>query len=195
MLLRSIASAVLALPFVLPPARPIMAQTPSSPASSVNTDTLDARAFAILFRRENTYLAMAKAAASPDKPEASLNRFVPSALSLDAIQATSLEQIAGAWQKEVTPIRLQMTQAITAFHATFPNGRLRPGIDPTPPPQMRQLRAQIDQVTLSYRDQLRNALPEPVFQSALAIVRTKYGKNLGSGTGSPAPSGTGGEAQ
>jgi hypothetical protein len=67
-----------------------------------------------------------------------------------------------------------MAATIKTFHASFPNGKLNPNIDPTPPPSLATLRAQIDSITLQYRDRLRNALPETTFQSLQTTVRQKF---------------------
>jgi hypothetical protein len=107
---------------------------------------------------------------------------------LDAVESASLQTIAEQWLSEVTPIRSQMATMITSFHGSFPNGRLGPGIDPTPPPALAELRAQIDIITLRYRDQLRNALPEADFQS----LQTKVRRDLGKAMTAPAVQGSNG---
>ena len=161
----------------------ITAQGVPQPTTQVDTDKVDAPAFAILFRRENAYLKAAKAAKSPESPETQLPKVIPNLFALDSTQASSVEHFAGAWEADVVPIRSQLTVAISAFHSSFPNGRLNPNVDPTPPAAIRALRAQIDAVTLRYRDQLRNDKQETAFQDFQAKLRKTFDPNVNARAG------------
>jgi hypothetical protein len=139
-------------------AQPAIAQPAIAPLRGLDTDKIDVRAFAILFRRENAYLKIAQAASSPDDPRYAQKKVIPSLFQLDSVDTANLEQIAAQWEQEVKPVRAQLNAAISSFHETFPNGQLNPDVDHRPPASLLALRAEIDAITLRYRDRFRNSL-------------------------------------
>ncbi len=188
---RSFGFALLTLLFVFCTVKPISAQQAAT-SSAPSADQTDARVFATFFRRENNYLRMAKAAPSPDKPEAHLNRVIPQQFQIDAIDSSSLEQVAANWERDTEVLRSQFLKVIAQFHGSFPNGRLKPGVDPTPPSALTDLRAQMDAVTLQYRDKLRNSMREPDFQRLRSNIWKAFANNPQTNTSSgTTPSATG----
>ena len=152
----------------------VQAQSTPPAVSPANLDQLDAKAFAILFRRENTYLKMAKAAASPDMPEAHLDRVLSLQFEIDAADVANFAKFANDWGRDTQALRTNLLAAITRFHTTFPNGRVGPGVATTPPPELADWRAQIDAVTLQYRDKLHNTMREPDFARLQANVEKAF---------------------
>jgi len=157
---------------------PVQAQTTPPAVSPANLDQLDARAFAILFRRENTYLKMAKAATSPDKPEAHLDRVLPLQFEIDAADVANFAKFANDWGRDTQALRTNLLAAITRFHSTFPNGRVGPGVATTPPSELADWRAQIDAVTLQYRDKLHNTMREPDFIRLQANAEKTFASSI-----------------
>ncbi len=141
---------------------------------SSNTDAVDARTFALLFRRENAYLKQAKEAESQETPEAQLPFIMTLRLGLKEEQRSNFEQLTQAWEADVAPVRAEMNATISRFHATFPSGKLNADINATPPESIRELRREIDAITLQYRDRLRNAVIETDYQTLrdAALVST-----------------------
>ncbi len=179
MLLRSFSSILLALLlFCFGTARPLPAQPASVASTPLDIDKVDARAFAVLFRHENTYLKMARSASSLDKPEAHLDRVLPQQFELNADDTASLVKVAADWERDTKVLRTQFVQVVDRFHRSFPNGRLGPGVDPTPPSELADLRGQMDAVTLQYRDKLRNTMQEAAFQKLRVNVEKTFANQL-----------------
>jgi hypothetical protein len=159
--------------FSLFTATPLLAQLATT-STALDIDKVDTKAFAALFRRENTYLQMAKSARSPASPEAHLDRVLPQQFELNADSSASLQKIASDWERDTGVLRTRFLQVVAQFHSTFPNGRLGPGVDSTPPSEIAELHAQMDTVTLQYRDKLRNAMQEPNFQKLRSDVEKTF---------------------
>jgi hypothetical protein len=157
---------------------PLQAQSTTPVVSPANVDTLDAKAFAILFRRENSYLKIAAAAASPDKPEAHLDRVLPLQLEIDPADTANFAKFASDWGHDTQSLRANLLAAISRFQSSFPNGRVGPGVATTPPPELADWRAQIDAVTLRYRDKLHNTMREPDFIRLQTNVEKTFASSL-----------------
>ncbi|HWZ53063.1 MAG TPA: hypothetical protein VNW54_16530 [Granulicella sp.] len=177
MLLRIFALVIFALQFVFCMVRPTAAQQETAALTPLNIDKADAKAFAIFFRRENSYLRIARSAASPDKPDANLAYVIPKQFQLDAADLASVEQVASDWERDTKILRSEFVNVVAQFHSSFPNGRLRPGVDTIPPPDLADLRAEMDAVTLKYRDELRNAMRESDFQRLQMNVLKAFTNN------------------
>ncbi|MBB5340341.1 hypothetical protein [Tunturiibacter gelidoferens] len=177
-LLRGLASFLAVLLFVLFAASPASAQQAANAVTPPSADSVDAKAFAVLFRRVNDYLRLAKAAPSPDKPEAHLSRVIPEQFQLTDDDTDSLQRVAHDWEHDSKILRSEFLKVVAQFHSSFPNGALRPGMDPTPPPALADLRRQMDEVTLQYRDKLRNTMLEPNFQKLRSDVQKTFASKL-----------------
>jgi len=173
---------VLLAPFTAQTTPPLLAQTASGTSSQVTADELDARLFSVLFRRVNLYEKAAKAASSPDKPEARLNTVMPRTLNLTPGEADSLRRISLQWEQDRTPIHDQVRQVILKHHEAVTNNGSIPPIDTTLPGSLRALQGQIDAVTLHYRDLLRNEMPENDFQKLEVNLQTLFAGNAGTFT-------------
>jgi hypothetical protein len=178
MLLRSFAPVLLVFLFSFCTARPLQAQQAISASTQLDIDKIDAKTFAILFRRENSYLKIARSAPSPDKPEAHLDRVIPMQFKLNDNDLANLENVANDWERDTKVLRTEFLKVIAQFHNSFPNGRLRPGVDPTPPSALADLRSQMDTVTLQYRDKLHTSMQEPDFQQLHSNLQKTFANNL-----------------
>lgn len=148
--------------------------TPGEPSVPVNLDKVDARAYAVLFRRVNTYQKMSQAAASPDKPEAHLSNVLPLRFKLSEYDASSLRRVSAAWADEMVPLRAQIVATVAQFRNSFPGGIVRQGMDPTPPASLGKLQEQVDRVTLRYRDALRNEMRRTDFDRLQTQIRETF---------------------
>jgi len=157
---------------------PLQAQLATPAVPSANVDTLDAKAFAILFRRENTYLKMAQAAASTDKPEAHLDRVLPLQFEIESADTANFAKFANDWGRDTQALRANLLAAISRFQSSFPNGKVTPGVATTPPPELADWRAQIDAVTLQYRDKLHNTMREPDFIRLQANAEKTFASSI-----------------
>ena len=79
------------------------AQTLLQQGASSNADLVDARAFALLFQRENAYLEQAKKAESQDKPATQLPLIMTRRLGLREEQRSDFEHLTQAWEADITP--------------------------------------------------------------------------------------------
>lgn len=174
MLLRSIAFAVLALSFCLIPSTPALAQHPPAPSSPVDLDKVDAQAFASFFRQFNSYEAKAKAATSPDKPEAKLGTVIPRMFQLDENQTSSLRRIAALWQQDRKVVHDQVRATINQHHQSYQSSLQHNGPDQTYFLSLQASQQALDKITLQYRDVLRNDLAESDYQKLAAQVRTVF---------------------
>ena len=112
-------------------------------------DAGDARAFSMLFRRVGEHLKRARAAVSDDDPDSQLRLTLPTLLELTGTQAESLEEAATDWASESAPVRDQLVMAIAQFQSAHKSGGSVPQ-----PPAIKEIRSQLDSITLEYRDQL-----------------------------------------
>jgi hypothetical protein len=175
MLLRSIAFAVLVLLSCPFPIRTAYAQTtPAAQSSPVDIDKLDARAFATLFRRVNSYEARAKAAPSPDKPEARLGTVVPRMFQLNDNQTSSLRRIALLWQQDSKVVHDQVRATMTQHHQNYQSSTQKNGPDQTFFLALQASQKSLDKITLQYRDALRNELAEADYQKLAAQARNVF---------------------
>jgi hypothetical protein len=175
MKLRSIAFAVLFLLSCPYPSRTAYAQTtPSAQSSPVDIDKLDARAFATLFRRVNSYEARAKAAQSPDKPEARLGTVVPRMFQLSDTETSSLRRIALLWQQDSKVVHDQVQTTMTQHHQNYQSSLQKSGPDQTFFLALQASQKTLDKITLQYRDALRNELAEGDYQKLAAQVREVF---------------------
>ncbi len=131
MLLRSILFAVLAVIFCPFATAPAHAQQVPAQSSPIDIDKIDARAFASFFRRFNGYEAKAKAAQSPDKPEARLATVVPRMFQLNDNQVRSLRRIALQWQQDSKVVHDQVRATITQHHQNYQTSLQKNGPDQT----------------------------------------------------------------
>jgi hypothetical protein len=171
MLLRGILFAALSVIFCPSATRPALAQQVNTPSSPVDIDKVDARAFASLFRRVNSYEAKAKAAQSPDKPEARLGTVVPRMFQLNDNQASSLRRIALLWQQDSKVVHDQVRATIAQHHQNYQSGLAKEGPDRTFFLSLQASQMALDKVTLQYRDALRNELAEGDYQKLASQVR------------------------
>ncbi len=175
MLLRGIAFAVLVLLSCPFPSRTAYAQTtPPAQSTPVNIDKLDARAFATLFRRANSYEARAKAAQSPDKPEARLGTVVPRMFQLNDNQTSSLRRIALLWQQDSKVVHDQVRAIMTQHHQNYQTSMQKNGPDQTFFLALQASQKSLDKITLQYRDALRNELAESDYQKLAAQARKVF---------------------
>jgi len=153
-----------------------------SQTATVDQNSVDAKAFATLFRRVNTFEKMAKEAAAktPDKPEAKLNQVMPTRFKLAPDDKETLLRVATDWEKQVAPLRAQMVAAIQAFHSSLANSGVGV-VDDSPPPVLKDLQGQIDAVTLRHRDALQNQLRPADFDRVAAETRKIFSRALKAG--------------
>lgn len=174
MLLRSVAFAVLAVLSCPFPIRSAPAQQVDAPSTPVDIDKLDARAFASLFRHFNSYEARAKAAPSPDKPEARLGTVVARMFQLNDNQTSSLRRIALLWQQDSKVVHDQVRTTITQHHQNYQSSLQKNGPDQTFFLALQASQRTLDKITLRYRDVLRNDLAEGDYQKLATQVREVY---------------------
>lgn len=146
-------------------------------ASQISQDTTDARVFAVLFRRVNSFETLAKAAPSPDMPEAHLNAVLPTHFKLNDFDTANLLRVAASWQQQVAPIQLQLATLMSDYRDALASGPLIPGQTTAPPPEKKVLQAKIDAVTLQQRDALQNMMNNTDFQPLAIEVRGMFAGN------------------
>lgn len=156
-----------------------------SHTATVDQNSADAKAFATLFRRVNTFEKMAKAA-TPDKLEAKLNQVLPTRLKLVPDDKETLIRVASDWEKQVAPLRIQMVAAIQSFHSSLANSGVGV-VDDSPPPVLKDLQGQIDAVTLRHRDALQNQLRPADFDRVAVETRKIFSRALKAGGQSAVP--------
>jgi hypothetical protein len=133
-------------------------------APTEEADKLDARAFAVLFRRVDTFEKMAEAADLAGQPKPHLRRTLPTRFKLSAADTDSLLRVATAWTTETAAIKAQRAMVIANFHKKFRGGVARKGMDTSPPAELKTLQAQLDSVTLRYRDLFHASMQDTQFQ-------------------------------
>jgi hypothetical protein len=151
------------------------AQSTISAPTAEDADKVDARAFAVLFRRVDTFEKMAKLADQAGQQKPHLRRNISVRFHLSPGDSETLLRFATAWTADTTAIHTQGTQVIANFHKGFPGGVVRKGMDTSPPAQLGVLQAQLDSVTLRYRDLLRTSMQESEFQRVQLQVRETFG--------------------
>ncbi len=150
-----------------------VAQQASSSLASSNS--AEVSAYRILFRQTLLYKKLADEADSTQHPKPHLRHILATRYELSEDDSASLERMAIAYQAAIKPIRDRTIEVIKAYRARFPFNVIRPGMDTTPPPELADLRAREDAVTLLYRDLLHNNMREADFQS----LNTKLAASLG----------------
>jgi hypothetical protein len=63
-------------------------------ATPYDIEKADARAFRVLFRRENSYIKMARSVTSPEDPKAHLDLVIPQQFNLSIDDSASLKKQA-----------------------------------------------------------------------------------------------------
>jgi hypothetical protein len=186
MLLRSIVFAVLVFLTCPFPIRTALAQQVQAQSSPIDIDKVDARAFATLFRRVNNYEARAKAAQSPDKPEARLGTVVPRMFQLSDNQTSSLRRIALLWQQDSKVVHDQVQMTMTQHHQNYQSSLQKNGPDQTFFLALQASQKSLDKITLQYRDALRNELAEGDYQKLAAQARKVFAGRTSTSDSQPA---------
>jgi hypothetical protein len=155
-----------------------LAQSKTSAAVTEDPDKVDARAFAVLFRRVDLFEKMAKAADQAGQPKPHLRRNIATRFHLSPGDSETLLRFANAWTAETAEINAQGATAVVNFHKRFPGGVARKGMDTSPPPELGAIQVHMDSVTLRYRDLLRTSMSETEFQRVQSQVRETFGGTL-----------------
>jgi hypothetical protein len=142
------------------------AQSVSSQTASLQDENqLDARLYAVLFRRVNLLGERAASAKSADAPEAGLPRVMPRQLNLSSFDAAALVRLSGAWYLEAAPIQTKIAATVKDFRSSLHDLANNAEANADSAAQLQELQSELRAVTLRYRDALRNSMRNGDYQA------------------------------
>ena len=116
---------------------------------------------------------------SEGKKGESLRGYVQTQASLNDEEAQKLDEIAAACVEEVSRQDAKALAVIQVFQARFPGGRIPVGVKlPPPPPELKVLQQERNQIILAARNKLVTALGETGFDKAAKFAERRIAHSV-----------------
>lgn len=150
-----------------------------TPEDAQATDAPKHVVYGLLFREVASFKKIAREKELKGEDGSFLHRHHKENLKLDDAQAEALRKVAEETDREARKLDREARKIIDKERARHPDGRLRDGESPPPPPaELTALQRQRDAVVMKGREELRAALGDTEFQRFDETVQLEVTKRM-----------------